>query len=204
VTLNGFDRIAFIYDFLARIVFGQSIVDSQRYFLNKIQNGSKILILGGGTGWLLADLMKLKPDCKVWYIEASEKMIALARNKVGSSHSIHFIHGTEESIPEIKFEVVITNFYLDLFSNRQLEHLVKNLQSVLKTSSSWIVTDFVNDKKWWQPVILRIMYFFFRITCGLKIKQLPEWDQLIARKGTKEVESKSFYRGFIKTVLYQC
>jgi tRNA (cmo5U34)-methyltransferase len=204
MILNGFDRIAFTYDFLAKLIYGNHIVDSQEHFLDKIRDHSKILMLGGGSGWLLAALLKKKPNCEVWYIEASGKMIALSKNKVDEKHNIHFIHGTEQNIPSsLKYDAVITNFYLDLFADEQLGEVIGKIRASMKVESFWIATDFNDDNKWWQKVLLKTMYFFFRITCGLESQELPEWNKGIKMADVREVESKSFYRGFIKTALYQ-
>ncbi len=204
MKLKGFDRIAVIYDFLAKLVFGKSITESQKLFLNKIEDGSKVLMLGGGTGWLLAELLKVKPNCELWYIDASEKMISLSKSKVEPTQEVNFIHGTENDIPlSIKHDAVITNFYLDLFTNLQLENIMTKIQSSLKPGAIWIVTDFVDNKKWWQTVMLKTMYWFFRITCNIESQQLPEWNKSVEKAGMKEIDSETFYRDFIKTALYQ-
>lgn len=204
MILNGFDRVAFIYDWLAQFVFGRSIVDSQKHFLNKIPDHSKVLILGGGSGWLLAELFSIRPNCDVWYIEASKKMISLSKQEISTEYSIHFIHGTEHDIPSsIKFDLLITNFYLDLFTNHQLEDVVKKIQSSLNPGSLWLVTDFVNHGRWWQKIMLRIMYLFFRLTCRIESNQLPEWNKSICKTGFRKVQSKFFYSDFIETALYQ-
>lgn len=203
MKLNGFDRISFAYDFLAKFIFGKSIINSQKYFLNKIQDCSKVLILGGGSGWILAELFKVKPGCEVWYIEASQKMISLSKIRIKPTHTIHFIHGTEQDIPlSMKYDVLITNFYLDLFNQHQLKSVIIQLQSSMKADAQWIVTDFVKEK-WWQVIMLRVMYWFFRITCGIESRQLPEWSRAMDYAGVKEIELKTFYNGFIKATLYQ-
>jgi tRNA (cmo5U34)-methyltransferase len=203
VKLNGFDRIAFTYDFLAKFVFGKSIVDSQKHFLNKIEDNSKVLILGGGSGWLLAELLKNRPNCKVCYIEASEKMLALSKGKIDTGYAIQFIHGTEQDIPvTTKYDVVISNFYLDMFANHQLENVVNKIKLSLNTGTIWIVTDFVNEK-WWHSTMLKVMYWFFRIACGLETQQLPEWNKSMDKADLKEIELRFFYKGFIKTALFQ-
>jgi ubiquinone/menaquinone biosynthesis C-methylase UbiE len=204
VKLNGFDRIAFIYDLLAKLVFGKSIVDSQKYFLNKIPDRSKVLILGGGSGWLLVELLKQKPNCEVWYVEASQKMIKLSKNKIEADKPVNFIHGTEQDIPSsIKYDALITNFYLDLFTNHQLINIIVKLQSSIKPGAQWIVTDFVNNEKWWQSIMLKVMYWFFRMACNIESGQLPDWSLFLEQTGVKEIDSRIFYNGFIRTALYQ-
>ena len=204
MKLNGFDRIAFIYDLLASLIFRKEITESQKYFLNKIPDYSKVLMLGGGTGWLLAELLKSKPNCEVWYIDASEKMISLSKSRIETGHTVHFIHGTEQDTPaSINYDVVITNFYLDLFTDHQLTEILNKILRSMKPGAHWIATDFIDNKKWCQGMMLKMMYWFFRITCNIESHQLPEWDKSMEKVGLKEIGSKTFYRGFIKTTLYQ-
>ncbi len=204
MVLNGFDKIAFIYDFLERLIFGKSIIESQKYFLNKIPDQSSVLILGGGSGWLLAELLKIKPNCEVFYIEASSKMIALSKKKIHDKQLVHFIHGSEEDIPaSVQFDVVITNFYFDMFTDCSLVGVLNKIRSSLRIESLWIATDFVNGKKWWQEMMLTTMYWFFRTTCNIESQQLPEWNKIVGKTGVVKIGSKFFYKDFIEIALYQ-
>jgi tRNA (cmo5U34)-methyltransferase len=202
--LNGFDHIAGLYDTLARIVFGKRIVQSQRYFLEDIADGSKVLILGGGTGWLLAELLSRNPNAEVWYIEASQRMIALSREKVNDKGNVHFIHGTEQDIPaEISVDFVITNFYFDLFSNEALKKIVPEIATRMKENARWIATDFVYEGTWWQSALLQAMYWFFRTVDAIESTRLPAWQEALRQAGWVPLKKKFFFRGFIKAALYK-
>jgi tRNA (cmo5U34)-methyltransferase len=50
---RGFDRLAPFYDSLARLIIGKGIKQSQLHFLNHLRDKTKLLVLGGGTGWIL-------------------------------------------------------------------------------------------------------------------------------------------------------
>ncbi|GHN00467.1 hypothetical protein WSM22_19560 [Cytophagales bacterium WSM2-2] len=203
MKLNGFDKIAAIYDRLAKLVFGRSIIHSQTYFLNRIPDDAKVLILGGGSGQLLTELFKIKPGIEVCYIEASSKMISLSGRRVEEGQRIKFIHGTEDNIPEgTRFDVIVTAFFLDLFSNESLRGVLMKITKSHATPCLWIVADFVNQKRW-HASMLRVMYFFFRITSGVELKRLPEWERLIIESGGRELKSELFYNRFIKAALFQ-
>jgi ubiquinone/menaquinone biosynthesis C-methylase UbiE len=202
--LKGFDHIAGLYDILARIVFGEHIVHAQHYFLKDIADGSKVLILGGGTGWLLAELLSRNPNAEVWYVEASQQMIALSREKINDKGNVHFIHGTEQDIPaEISVDMVITNFYLDLFSSEALAKILPEITTRMKENTRWIATDFVYQGKWWQSALLQIMYWFFRTVGAIESTRLPLWQAALRQAGWIPVKEKMFFRGFIKTAVYK-
>jgi ubiquinone/menaquinone biosynthesis C-methylase UbiE len=202
--MNNFDTVAPFYDRLSSLVFGRSIRYAQTIYLHKIPREAKVLIVGGGTGWILRELLMLNPKCQVWYVEASHKMMELAKGKAKNfRNQITFIHGTENSIPaNITFDSVITPFYLDLFSKGNCALAIQKIRSSLHTHGIWIAIDFVNTT-WWHGVMLSFMYLFFRLTCSIEAMTLPNWRRIMSENGFLEIESKSFYRGFIKSVRFR-
>lgn len=204
-TLNGFDRISDVYDALARLVFGRSIRDAQLYFLSDIPKGAKVLILGGGTGWLLVALLKINPHCQVWYVEASHKMLEKTRKKVNTRPStfVHFIHGTEDVIPSnVRFNAVITNFYFDLFSTASLQLVLVRILGSMMPDGIVLVSDFTKTNVWKHRVLLTIMYRFFKLACGIESSHLPDWQAELKNAGLDEFKSKKFYGGFIRSSIY--
>ena len=200
--LNGFDRIAPFYDSLQRMVFGRALVESQRAFLDAIPDDSNVLILGGGSGELMKRLLELKGGCHLWYVEASAKMLAMARERM-EGHHVHFIHGTEASIPaDVLFDAAITGFFLDVFPDDKVALVARTMDRHLRRSAVWLITDFLATGKWWQRVLLWTMYKFFIITSGIEARRLPNWEKLVAENGFAQMRSKSFFHGFIKSSVW--
>src|SRR6478736_3343856 len=201
--MNGFDLLAPIYDRLVRLVFGKSMFNAQTYFLDRVKPGDHVLILGGGTGWLLFELLQKQPSCKVWYVESSSRMIELAKEKTHNHPNVKFIAGTDESIPSKHFDIVIMNFFLDLFTEGRVTRIIMRIKASMKPDGMWIITDFNNGNKWWQRVLLAIMIFFFRLICAIEAKRLPDFKSLFAEQHLAEISGCSFFKGFIKAGLYQ-
>lgn len=204
-SLKSFDVLAPLYDRFATLVYGSAIREAQLFFLKAIPSSAYVLILGGGTGWLLAELLKMHPESKVWYIEASAKMIEQAQQKLSEQQKsqVKFIHGTEDSIPaEVQFHAVMTAFYLDLFSSAKLLRVIDKIDASLAPESVWLVSDFIARKVWWQRILLKVMYTFFRWCCGVEAKQLPPWEQQMTAQGWVVKEEQLFFRGFMKSVRY--
>jgi ubiquinone/menaquinone biosynthesis C-methylase UbiE len=200
----SFDVIAPVYDLLSRAVYGRSIVTAQQYMLKYIPEGSSVLIVGGGTGWIIEELFAINTTCTVVYMEASQKMLEKAQARIhGIDQSrIQFLLQTE--IPsEGLYDVVITNFFLDLFPSGKLVRIIQQLKNLIKDDGSWIVTDFVDDGKRWQQLLLNLMYFFFRNVSKIEAAVLPPWRLLLAETGIQKMETKRFYAGFIETAIYQ-
>ena len=199
-TSSGFDLLAPIYDMLAKVVFGKSIFQAQIYFLNEISKSSSILILGGGTGWLLEKIADKNPSSKIWYVEISEGMLKKAEQRK-FRNEIHFISGTENDIPDgLKFDAVITNFYLDLFPEEKLKSVIQHVSSFTHPASKWFVSDFVNQKLW-HEWMLKMMYMFFRAVCRIDAKELPRWEFVLQQHEWVEVKHQFWYGNFIKSTV---
>jgi tRNA (cmo5U34)-methyltransferase len=198
-----FDRIAPLYDWLAHLVFGKSIVRSQEFYLGSVREAKKILVLGGGTGSFLPALTLINPTCEVFFIDASIQMLNRARRRP-LPERIHFICGTEDSIPEKEsFDAVLTFYYLDLFENKMLPEIIGQIKNSLSPQALWLAADFVDCGKWWQSRLLSFMYFFFRITCGLRTRKLPEWIAHLRDSGFRIADSKTMKGEFIQTIVFE-
>lgn len=199
---KGFDRLAPVYDGLSKFVFGNALQQAQEYLLSSLIASDSVLILGGGSGDLLKSLLRQHPQIMVDYIDISPKMIELAKEKTQNPSTVNFIVGTEQNIPNQNYTVVITNFYLDLFENHTLEHIVEKIKTHVSPNAHWLVADFVSEKTW-HKTMLWVMYRFFRITTGIEPSRLPDWPSALKKTGMQEVNTKKFYRGFIKSSIYK-
>ena len=200
----NFDRVAWAYDTLAKIVFGKAMRKAQAYSFAKIPDNAKVLILGGGTGWIIEMLLTEKPDSHIHYIEASSAMMAKAKYK-NTKHlkKVTYILGTQEDIPnDTYFDVVITNFFLDVFPVTQLPPLIQKIDKSLHSKSIWAFTDFQNTPVKWQKWLTRLMNLFFQLTCNLQSKQLSDWNTLFMQHGWVSIDTKTFYHNMIVSTAY--
>jgi len=195
-----FDHIAPIYDRLAQIVYGKAIFRSQVFHFNRIKPAARILIPGGGTGWILR---YLPADCKeVVYVDPSLKMIEKAR-KVHVTFPVTFHHSQIENTKlNGKFDVVITNFFFDMFHGEDVKHITGKVSNQLAESGVLLVTDFRNTSVWWQRGLLAVMYLFFRIMAGLHARRLSDWKNILMKNGFTPVVEATFYRGFIASAIF--
>jgi ubiquinone/menaquinone biosynthesis C-methylase UbiE len=199
---KGFDILAPYYDVMAQLVIGKSIVNAQLHFIKRFKKCSHLLILGGGSGWLLDSIFRECPEIKIDYVELSPGMINKARKRIGDNESINFILGTEDDIPDQLYDGVITNFYFDMFDEKGLPVVIEKIKNTLTDSALWVVTDFVNRRKT-DGVMLWLMYRFFRIIAHIEANQLTDWQGEMIRAKCQRLEAMKFKDGFILTSLYQ-
>lgn len=200
---KGYDQLSWGYDLLARVMIGKSVQKSQRYGLPFLKDSRKVLILGGGTGWILPDLAKINPTLQIDYIEVSPKMIHRAQSRLNNLPlSVRLICGTESAIPDADYDGVITGFYLDHFSDGQLPEVIRKIQRNLNSGAYWLATDFCANN-FWQHQYIRILYLIFGWLTGMDTKELPAWQQALEMAGGKLQVTKSWKRNWIQTSVYQ-
>ncbi len=199
---QGYNVLAPVYDSLARLVLGRSIQQMQLLFLDRLTSKNKLLILGGGTGWILPAIERINSKIEIDYVDLSPGMIKKAKKRGIDRARIRFIEGTAQNIPDADYDCVITNFYLDLFTDSELKGIVSHIRNYIQPNSYWFVTDFVTGSSW-SKAKLTCMYIFFWLTTGLKTNQLPDWDLVLRSNGAKLLDEKTSKRGFIKSVVYQ-
>lgn len=197
---TNFDRVASYYDQLARLVYGKSIVSAQVCFLDSIPFRSKILVLGGGTGWILPQILNHTKEASIWYVEPSGEMLESAK-RYCKGNNIAFIQGTEHHLPAgIKFDAVLLNFYVDLFTEDSLQKNLQIISASLNPDAVVLVADFFKGKKWWHFFLLSIMYRFFRVACHIEASKLPDWEKALKQQHVIFRKEKFFFGGFIKSI----
>lgn len=200
-----FSRLSKLYDLLGLLVFQGSLHKSQIYFLEKLPEAENVLILGGGTGKFLADLVKSGKAKKITYVDISPGMIARAEAKVEKLNAcVEFICGGADSIPAGRYDLICTHYFLDCFDETELKELSGLLKSHLTENGVWHFTDFYLDEKasFFRTGLLSFLYFFFRLTCGLKVKELADFRKIFSEAGLKLKEEEFFRKGLLRTALY--
>jgi ubiquinone/menaquinone biosynthesis C-methylase UbiE len=177
---TNYNAVAWFYDGLSKLVFGSSIKKAQIDLLPLIPANSKILIVGGGTGWILEEIAKLHPSgLEITYVDFSSKMIERSKKRNYASNHIQFVEMPIEQylLPDTGhlYDVIITPFIADCFSQSDWERVFTKLDAIIKPNGIWFYTDFyLNDKSpLWQKLLIKLLYLFFRITCHLQAKKLP-------------------------------
>jgi ubiquinone/menaquinone biosynthesis C-methylase UbiE len=206
--LNNYDRIARTYDRLSRLIFGKSIVRAQQALLPHIKPGSRVLVVGGGTGWILEEMAGIHPSgLTIDYVEISANMLELARKRHFRHNRVTFVHASIEDYPAPEqYDVIMTPFLFDNFSPVRAQAVFQKLNDSLKNGALWLFTDFHIDKnlnRIWQKALLRSMYIFFRNISQVEADQLPDMQSLF-RAENFQVVSETFHFGrFIHSVAYR-
>ena len=203
----NYDTIAPVYDFISRMVFGKAIVNAQVGLLKCLPVGDyRVLSVGGGTGWILEELAKQRASgLTVDFVEASNEMIQLSKKRNCGGNSVNFIHcAIEDFKAPFLYQAVLTPFVLDNFEEEKAKQVFTQLDKVLAKDGLWLYADFVYDKTnspAWQKGLLKLMYFFFRVTTKIETNRLVNIDTYFKKGYSKKMEAR-FYFDFITAIAY--
>lgn len=202
---SNYDNSASFYDGLSRLVFGNALVNAQRHFLPQIPANSKVLVIGGGTGWILEEIAKVHPaGLHIVYVEISAKMMVLSRKRTAGANEVEFINDAIEQVTYAEhFDVIITPFLFDNYKDVTVRATFNHIHQMLKPGGLWLNTDFQVLGKWWQFAMLKSMLLFFKVLCGVEAWHLPDVGSCFSSKGYWLLKKKAFYKDFVGTRLYR-
>lgn len=209
VVLNNFDLIAPIYDRLAGLVFGKSIINCQLEYIHLIPPNAHVLIAGGGTGWIANFILNQSDKATIVYVEKSSKMIEIAKSKIKNEHldKIIFYTGSFENFQSNEqFDVVVNNFFLDLFALDTLKQVLKSAKQILKPEGLFLVSDFQLQNTWranlWQRPLMTLMHFFFRVFASLDSSNLKHIKEEVQLAGFQINKEKNYFGRMIFSAVY--
>ncbi len=198
---KGYDNVSWFYDRLSAMVFGGQLHDAQAHYLNLIPGNAKVLIVGGGSGWILHAIDKIHASgLLITYVDASPRMIAKARAGYSGGNLVDFI---PEDIKEViiagKYDVIITPFFFDNFREKEATELFTRLSNWLDKGGLWLYTDFRNSGVATHKVLLKCMYLFFSLLCGVKTNKLPDVGLQFTIQGYELKNERGFVKGFVES-----
>jgi len=210
---KGFDFLSGVYDLMSGVAFAGTIGRAQRHFLREIPRGSRVLIVGGGTGkFIFRFLTNAEPD-KVCYVEISKAMMNQAKANFMRINDRdgkvpHWHLGELNSLPDLgTFDVAITYFYLDLFDPATLKDEMRGISERLKPSGTWIFADFRRPVRFPMRLVangmIKLMYLIFRMICSIPASGLPYFLVTFMQSGWEAANQKRFAFGMIEAILFK-
>jgi tRNA (cmo5U34)-methyltransferase len=199
-----FGPVAGFYDVLAGLAFGGALRRAQRATLAAgLPPAPRVLVLGGGAGWILTEIWRQQPQAQVVYLETSAAMLArtrarLQRHPTPPGAALELRQGSETALrPGEQFDVIVTFFVLDCFEHEALPGALARLHAARRPGAPWLVTDFRPAQRGWRRWLLAAMYTFFGVAVGLQVRQLPPWPAELAALGLSASWQQQFFGGAV-------
>lgn len=188
------DRIARWYRWMEYAAFGGALRRRREAFLFELGNPQKVLVLGDGDGRFLQVFTALYPQAEVDAIDVSEKMIDLARTRA-ERVTFHLCDAREFPFDQ-EYDLAVAHFFFDCFGHDELTALLARVRT-----KTWLVSEFQNTR--WSWPILRCLYFFFRLTTGLRTTSLPGHRPVLSSLGYRLQNEQSALAGLVISELWQ-
>ena len=168
------DPLARWYRWLEYAAFGGALRKRREAFLFELGDPQKVLVLGDGDGRFLQLFTALYPNASVDAVELSPKMIELAQAR---APSVVFHQADAREFPFAgQYDLAAAHFFFDCFETDELRALLSRIRT-----TTWLVSEFCGTG--WRRPIVRALYFFFRLTTGLRVTSLPDHRTVLEQLG---------------------
>lgn len=210
----SFDAVAPWYRALELIAFGDDLQRCRVACLGEIATPRHALIVGEGNGRFLCELLRLHPEVKVDCIDASARMLQLARERIerelpGHAKRVRFLHQDIMSwpAPAHHYDLVVTHFVLDCFPQAMLTGIVSKVARAATHDADWLLADFcvpangmarLRARTW-----LAAMYSFFRVAARIPAKELIDPTRFLRAEGFALSQQHLFRQGMLKSQMWK-
>jgi ubiquinone/menaquinone biosynthesis C-methylase UbiE len=209
----SFDTIAPWYRTLEWIAFGDDLQRCRIACLGEIGPPQRALVVGEGNGRFLCELLRRHPGVEVDCIDASQRMLQLARKRLERElpdrvPCVRFLQHdlTSWTPPECHYDLVVTHFFLDCFAETPLAAIVRKLTEAATENGNWLLADFCIPPKGMSRLRARawlaVMYRFFRLTAGIDARQLIDPTPLVRGEGFALFRQYFYRKGMLKSELW--
>jgi ubiquinone/menaquinone biosynthesis C-methylase UbiE len=197
------DSIARWYRWLEYAGFGRALERRREAFLrgavpNDVADAGRVLALGDGDGRALAKLLAAAPKARIDYVDASARMLELARTRAGVER-VTYVQADALTTPlcEAEYDLIVTHFFLDCFEESDQDLLAQRIARTASPQARWLISEFRQPGwlVWW-------LYLFFRVTTGLRTRRLVDHHRVLNRHGFRLERSEAAWRGRLASELW--
>jgi ubiquinone/menaquinone biosynthesis C-methylase UbiE len=210
----SFDSISRAYRTLETIAFGGDLQRPRVACLGEIGSPRRALIVGEGNGRFLCELLRNQPSVEVDCVDASRRMLELARQRIerrlpAAAPRVRFLQRdiTSWSPPEASYDLIVTHFFLDCFSEDRIAEIVNKLSRAATPRATWLLADFCVPAGGFAHsrghLWLAAMYRFFQFTAGIEATELDDPSPFLRTAGFALVSQHLFRSGMVKSELWR-
>lgn len=208
---RGFDRLAPVYDVLADFLLSGRIHASQVAFLPRLPSVGRALVVGGGSGRFLCELLSGGHARHAVSIDASAAMThrtgARLEERGLTERAVLRQGGLDQLREDEGFDLVVTHCFLDLFEDAELHAVMAQLDEALAQGGWWLFSDFATPGTGLPRLARRIvvggLYRFFRTACGIRARRLPDFTRAFQGVRLHQIAEARFAGGLLTAALFQ-
>lgn len=191
----NFDPLARPYRWLEYLTLGRLLEHRRFAYLQDVADRKNALLLGDGDGRFLARLLAQNTDLSADAVDSSEKMLELLQSRVravGASDRVRVMRA-DAAMKDAGFgpradgyDLVVTHFFLDCFTDHELETILNRIVPKLARDAVWIVSEFTVPPvgpKVFARILVGFLYIAFGLFTGLSIRSLPDYSAVLRSRG---------------------
>lgn len=210
VTPN-FDVIARAYRWLEYVTFGPALTRCRNHFLPGFADRRRALILGDGDGRFTARLLGSNPRLEADAVDVSPAMLDLLTHRAANAHPTAaarlrtHLADARTVVPSGTYDLVVTHFFLDCLTQRDLDTLAGRLRPHLAANAVWLVSDFripAGPLRLAARALIRGLYIGFRVLTGLRTTHLPDHAVALTSIGLTRAAQRLSLGGLLTTELW--
>ncbi len=206
----NFDLIASAYRWMEYLSLG-NLLERTRFRpleAGSLDDSRSALVLGDGDGRFTARLLRSNPGLRVTAVDASAGMLRLLHRRCAPFRHRLSVQQCDARafLPESRFDLVVTHFFLDCLSDREVHELVERIAPALEPGAQWVVSEFaVPDGwfKWLAWAFVRGLYLAFRLLTGLRVTRLPRYAVALEEFGFRRLSAKKLLGGVLVSEVWQ-
>ncbi len=210
----NFNRLAPLYRWMEFLAFGPWLSLTRRTFLARLTNVRRALVLGDGDGRFTACLLRANPTVEIDAVDASNAMLSALLRRAGPHASRVHIHMADirawhppAGNAASKYDLIVTHFFLDCLTTREIESLVEELRPAVFPSAIWVISEFAIPPGWFGRILARPLvaglYFSFGQLTGLAVRKLPDYAYALQHAGYTLVERRPRLGGLLIAELWR-
>ena len=202
------DPIARVYRWCEYAAFGRELERRRTRYLADVAQAHKALVLGDGDGRFAAQLLAAAPKVQVELVDSSQAMLDLASKRAKSTR-VNYRHSDARLIFPLshQYDLIATHFFLDCFDSQDLQKLVPQIALAAQPGAVWLISEFRQPAHGWRAVWawlwLRLLYFLFAWTTGLKVRDLTNHRPLLEASGFKLEQAEEVWFGLLASELWR-
>ena len=209
---SNFNLVARPYRRLEYLTLGRSLEDCRTYFLPQLGDCRRALVLGDGDGRFLAQLLAHNPHLEADAVDTSVTMLELLRHRckaaiLDADIRLRTYHSNALNFPLAgRYDLVVTHFFLDCFTQADLDTLVMRVASTLAPGALWLVSDFripAGVMRFPAQMFIRSLYLAFRVLTGLRTTHLPDHVTALTRSGLVRLAHRQSLAGLLTSELWK-
>jgi SAM-dependent methyltransferase len=197
------DRIAPHYWWIEMLGMGRTLERRRSWFLPRLKNARRALVLGDGDGRFLRELLQENPVVHADYVDLSSRMLESARRKSGVDRVVYrHADARDAEFAAGEYDLIATHFFFDCFGSQELEPLITRIGAAATPGARWVVSEFCTHS---VParLLVRALYRFFRITTGLTTQTLADHRPMLRDQGFRLVDVSQSRGGLVVSELWE-